>query len=253
MATHSSILAWRIPMNRGAWRATVHGVAKSRARLSDCTHESSWEQEAVRTDSWKEVMPGLGPLQPGKEKRWCPWRQKAGGVKLWALAEELHSRCAHSIHRIRWKTSIIPKWPMVQFWFVLFFFFWGGVTILLGHMVGSVAPKLVSRPHQSSHFSELSHTQYHPLDDFKTVFFMKIDLKSAGSRKDSGVLSGSPQKRAVWDKPDSLHQVHRWPGLLSWVLLVYQCFFKLFVSVILCALVLSLFYSWRNTEVEQLA
>ena len=29
MAIHSSILAWRIPMNRGAWRATVHGVAKS--------------------------------------------------------------------------------------------------------------------------------------------------------------------------------------------------------------------------------
>ena len=29
MATHSSILAWRIPMGRGAWRATVHGVAKS--------------------------------------------------------------------------------------------------------------------------------------------------------------------------------------------------------------------------------
>ena len=29
MATHSSVLAWRIPMDRGAWRATVHGVAKS--------------------------------------------------------------------------------------------------------------------------------------------------------------------------------------------------------------------------------
>jgi len=29
MATHSSILAWRISMGRGAWRATVHGVAKS--------------------------------------------------------------------------------------------------------------------------------------------------------------------------------------------------------------------------------
>ena len=28
-ATHSSILVWRIPMDRGAWRATVHGVAKS--------------------------------------------------------------------------------------------------------------------------------------------------------------------------------------------------------------------------------
>jgi len=35
MATHSSILAWRIPMDRGAWWATVHGmVAKSQTRLS---------------------------------------------------------------------------------------------------------------------------------------------------------------------------------------------------------------------------
>ena len=33
MATCSRILAWRIPMDRGAWQATVHGVAKSRTRL----------------------------------------------------------------------------------------------------------------------------------------------------------------------------------------------------------------------------
>ena len=41
MATHSSILAWRIPMDRGAWRATVHGVAKSRTRLSDSAQHNS--------------------------------------------------------------------------------------------------------------------------------------------------------------------------------------------------------------------
>ena len=29
MATHSSILAWRIPMDRGAWRATVHVATKA--------------------------------------------------------------------------------------------------------------------------------------------------------------------------------------------------------------------------------
>ena len=29
--THSSVLVWRIPMHRGAWRATVHGVAKRRS------------------------------------------------------------------------------------------------------------------------------------------------------------------------------------------------------------------------------
>ena len=35
MATHTSILVWRIPMNRRAWWATVPGVAKSQTRLSD--------------------------------------------------------------------------------------------------------------------------------------------------------------------------------------------------------------------------
>ena len=28
MATHSSILAWRIPMDRGAWWAAAHEVTK---------------------------------------------------------------------------------------------------------------------------------------------------------------------------------------------------------------------------------
>ena len=35
MATHSSILAWRIPMDREAWQTIVHGVAKSQTQLSD--------------------------------------------------------------------------------------------------------------------------------------------------------------------------------------------------------------------------
>ena len=35
MATHSYILAQRIPMDRGAWQATVHGVLKSHTQLSD--------------------------------------------------------------------------------------------------------------------------------------------------------------------------------------------------------------------------
>ena len=33
METHSSILAWRIPMDRGIWQATVHGVTKSQPRV----------------------------------------------------------------------------------------------------------------------------------------------------------------------------------------------------------------------------
>ena len=29
MTTHSSILAWRIPLDRGVWEVAAHGVAKS--------------------------------------------------------------------------------------------------------------------------------------------------------------------------------------------------------------------------------
>ena len=35
MATHSSILAWRIPRDRGTWQATVFGVTKGWTRLSN--------------------------------------------------------------------------------------------------------------------------------------------------------------------------------------------------------------------------
>ena len=35
MASHSSILAWRNPMDRGTWWAVFHRVTKSRTRLSN--------------------------------------------------------------------------------------------------------------------------------------------------------------------------------------------------------------------------
>ena len=35
MATRSSILAWRIPMDRGAWRTTVHAAAAAKL-LQSC-------------------------------------------------------------------------------------------------------------------------------------------------------------------------------------------------------------------------
>ena len=37
MATHSSILARKNPINRGVWQGTVHGVTKSRTQLSNFT------------------------------------------------------------------------------------------------------------------------------------------------------------------------------------------------------------------------
>ena len=43
MTTHPSILAWRIPVDRGAWRAAVHGGGKesdTTERLSTAQHRA---------------------------------------------------------------------------------------------------------------------------------------------------------------------------------------------------------------------
>ena len=45
MATHSSI---QNPMDRGVWWATVHGVTKSRTRLSDQAHPLIAAKNSVR-------------------------------------------------------------------------------------------------------------------------------------------------------------------------------------------------------------
>ena len=44
MANDSSILAWRIPMDRGAWQATIHEVIKS-----DMTEQLSTAQTGETT------------------------------------------------------------------------------------------------------------------------------------------------------------------------------------------------------------
>ena len=40
MATHSSVLAWRIPVDRGVWWATVHGVTNWVTKHSYAVHMS---------------------------------------------------------------------------------------------------------------------------------------------------------------------------------------------------------------------
>ena len=40
MATHFSILAWRIPGDGGAWWAAIYGVAQSRTRLKRLSSSS---------------------------------------------------------------------------------------------------------------------------------------------------------------------------------------------------------------------
>ena len=45
MATHSSTLVWRIPLDRGAWQATVHGVAQ--LNLTEAAKQQQYSEFSV--------------------------------------------------------------------------------------------------------------------------------------------------------------------------------------------------------------
>ena len=60
MATNSSTLAWRIPLDRGVWWATVQGVAKSWTRLKRMsTH--ALVNKCVSRHLLNTVVPGTMP------------------------------------------------------------------------------------------------------------------------------------------------------------------------------------------------
>ena len=67
MAPYSSTLAWKNPMDGGAWWAVVHGIAESWTRLSNFTftfHFPALEKEMATHSSvlaWR--IPGMG--EPG--------------------------------------------------------------------------------------------------------------------------------------------------------------------------------------------
>ena len=57
MATHSSILAWRIPGIGGAWWAAIYGIAQSRTRLKRLSSSSKgmhWSQQTPSSNNTRE-------------------------------------------------------------------------------------------------------------------------------------------------------------------------------------------------------
>ena len=65
MATHSSVLAWRIPGTGGAWWAAVYGVAQSRTRLKRLSGSGS-RSCAWLCDLLNCSLPGSSDLLPLK-------------------------------------------------------------------------------------------------------------------------------------------------------------------------------------------
>ena len=69
MATHFSILARRIPMDRGAWWAIVHEVAKCRIGLKWPSTHSQRQPEVPSWEADTAGQPGGAEGGPGAVRR----------------------------------------------------------------------------------------------------------------------------------------------------------------------------------------
>ena len=67
MATHSSILVWRIPTDRGAWQATAHSVAKSQMGLKRLSM-----QHALHIETLHRFVTILNKDVQGRSMRYLP-------------------------------------------------------------------------------------------------------------------------------------------------------------------------------------
>ena len=69
MATHSSVLAWRNPRDRGAWWAAICGVAQSWTRLKRLSSSSMAEETEGSLEDHEEMMKVGGQSQV-EETQW---------------------------------------------------------------------------------------------------------------------------------------------------------------------------------------
>ena len=90
VATHFSTLAWKNPMDRGAWRAAVQGVAKSQTRLTDTTAgrapQSRWSERHRHLDGEEGGISPQRVSTRGLPKQLCPrgLRDESGREKHWS-------------------------------------------------------------------------------------------------------------------------------------------------------------------------
>ena len=96
---------WELVMDREAWRAAIHRVAKSRTRLSDWTELPALQEPRV----W--CLGREGPLENGMATHssilvWrIPWTEEPSELQLLGLQRVRHYWVTVTIHYSRWQSK----------------------------------------------------------------------------------------------------------------------------------------------------
>ena len=118
MATHSSIFAWRLPMDRGAWRVTVQWVVESRTRLND----QVWISCVNKAFNFFSFRKSVGRVVVGETWYWPVFRSG----------------------NLRWQFRQLLFYHLSPFSF--FFFFWKLVGEYSGQCCPTPAPYKLPTP-----------------------------------------------------------------------------------------------------------
>ena len=98
MATHSSILAWRIPMDRKSWWATVHGVTRVRHDKWLSIHTSIFIQSS-KQEEFLSPWPQMFVFVEHKELTDHPHYLKAGKTLIWWWIQNISIICSNNKFR----------------------------------------------------------------------------------------------------------------------------------------------------------
>ena len=106
MATHSGILAGRIPMDRGAWWATVHGVTQ--LDMTEWLTLNIFKEETLITSVWDRNKIKMLPILCSNYV--CLWR----GLPRCAGGKELTLQCRRL--KRHWFNPWVRKSPWRRAW-----------------------------------------------------------------------------------------------------------------------------------------
>ena len=144
MASYSSTLAWKNPMDGGAWWAAVYGVAKSRTRLSDFTftfHFHALKKEMATHSSdlaWR--IPGTGEPgglpSMGSHRVRHDWRDLAAAAKK--LKDSYHGKAWSNQDHQQQQQQTLLCWPgKKELAIFMSCLWWGLVTVSWGQPLGA--------------------------------------------------------------------------------------------------------------------
>ena len=137
------------PADRGAWRATVHGVAKSRTWLSDRTHTHTHTQRRKRQN--KQQTRCMYLSTDNQRASWAELQE--GGVTSAGLRQDKRRYCSHfptymglGKQRAIWKMSLVYEFQYTHQGIILRWVFPAGTTMAMFLIIpagGSLKAKLV--------------------------------------------------------------------------------------------------------------